>query len=569
MKQASLLAIVLLVGALTGGAAAAGGPSKCPRGQALVTIAGKASCRPLVAVLPRPSKADQRVVVAGVALVGAARVLGRSAGTVRQAFVKGLALVDRRLRGKRSLQAIVRVEGCDAQGRSGTDSFTSGSGGDTLTGTSRIGNGEATVGIGGTVSGGGKTLKFSYEEDVCGQLDTIPKCPTAQGTVDATKRTRQKVSIDVTEAGKSIFSQTYVWLGNARLHGQVADDAKLDTLDVDDQETFQASGSKLTGTLVTTFHVRVDMRTGNYDPAGATATFTDASGASTASPSRESFASFIGKQISDYRRHEDGWLQPNSCATLELSPAAGKLLLKKGQTGQLQARVKAEDGGTPTGGKWTLSAPANATFNPSEANGPQTQFGYTVTRAGAGIKVLATVRATSPAGVGREEWWEPTKEDLPDRFSGTFSGENRVAGKNAFTGTITFVRNRALETPRVAEYVVESVAFDVTFTAAAPCSGGGSTHVSPPTNPKLAALNILTEETPQGHVYNMAAFFQSAQPMTVTVTCNGVTSQIPWSPGAALVSGPGPFFTDAKTIKGTNDASAAQSTYSWDLKAGR
>lgn len=434
MLAAVLAALTLTAATGSAGTAAAG---TCARGKVAVKIGKKRSCRPLAAALPRPSRVDQRLAVARSSLAGATKTLGpATVSAVERAFAKGLAVVDSRLQSKRKLQSVAHAVGCAPTGASTSSSFSSGG----LSGTAVIGNGEATIGLGGTISGGGKTLKFSYEEDVCGQADTVPKCPTATGAVDAVKNTKQKISMEVTEGGKTVYSQTDTFLGKAKLHGQVAEDAKLDTLDIDDHETYQASGTKFTGTVVTSFHVRVNMRTGSYDPRGATVTYTDASGATTTSPSDQSFASFVDKQISTYRSHEsgeNGWLKPNTCATLEFSPGVDKIVLTQGQRGQLQAKVKADDGALASGGKWTLSDPANATFNPNTAKGPQAQFAYTVTKVGAGVKVKATLEATSPAGVAKQVWSEPTG-GFQFKTSFTFTA-TVVDPDTGETTTITFV----------------------------------------------------------------------------------------------------------------------------------
>jgi hypothetical protein len=352
--------------------------------------------------------------VAKTSIAGATKVLGAAtAAALQRTFVADLARIDKALQPKRKTQAFARATGCVPSGVTGADvekALGSSTGPGGLTSTVSVEGDSINLGIGGTISGSsGKSLKFSYEEDACAaEQNTVPSCPTADGAVDATKKSKQKLTLQVVDAGKTTYSQTDTFIGNAKLHGQVAEDAKLDYLDVDDQETYRGSGSKFTGSVVTTIHVRVDMRTGSYDPSGATATYTDASGATSTSPTAQSFASFIDKQISTYRSAEKNWLEPNNCATIETTPVKDKVVLTQGQTGQLQAKVKAKDGGVATKGKWELSAPDNATFDPTEAKGPQAQFGYTVTKVGADIEVKATLEATSTAGVAKLEWSEPT-----------------------------------------------------------------------------------------------------------------------------------------------------------------
>ena len=154
---------------------------------------------------------------------------------------------------------------------------------------------------------------------------------------------------------------------------------------------------------------------------------------------------------------------------------------------------------------------------------------------------------------------------FPRRFVGSFSGENRVAGVNSYTGTVTFVRNASSPAGTVT-YHVESVRWNHRFTAETPCRVNASTTVTvAKPDPGLSVLAILKGKEARGYRYSMTASFASPKQLTVTVTCNGVQTALPWVPGAALDAGPGRY-TDGEVIAGRYEATGAASTYTWDLR---
>ena len=163
---------------------------------------------------------------------------------------------------------------------------------------------------------------------------------------------------------------------------------------------------------------------------------------------------------------------------------------------------------------------------------------------------------------------------IPARFEGTFTGENRTAGVNRYSGSIVFVRN-ATSPAGIVTYRVERVSWNHTFTAAAPCSGQGSANVNvPKPDPRMSVLVIQKQKTARGYGYAITAMFTAPRQLTITLTCNGQSITQPWVPGAALNTGPpgnplapaGGNYTDGTTIKGTHESTGTASTYTWNLR---
>jgi hypothetical protein len=155
---------------------------------------------------------------------------------------------------------------------------------------------------------------------------------------------------------------------------------------------------------------------------------------------------------------------------------------------------------------------------------------------------------------------------FPARFSGTFTGENRVAGTNRYTGTITFVRNAGSPAGTVT-YRVERVSWRHTFTAETPCRANASTTVTiPKPDARTSVLTIdKQQDGTKGYRYAIAAFFASPEQLTIDVVCNGVPTKLPWVPGAALNTGSDEH-TDGEALKGRYESTGTAATYTWNLK---
>ena len=196
-------------------------------------------------------------------------------------------------------------------------------------------------------------------------------------------------------------------------------------------------------------------------------------------------------------------------------------------------------------------------------------------------RILGSVRGTA----GGDDFFEKVDElgrrlreilegmCIPIRFEGTFTGENRTAGINRYSGSIVFVRN-ASSPAGIATYRVERVSWRHTYTAPPPCTGQGSTNVEVlRPDPMSSVLVIDTRKTARGYGYAITAMFTSPSPLTITFTCNGASITQPWLPGAALNTGAlgtplggAGRFTDGTTIQGREESSGTASTYTWNLK---
>jgi hypothetical protein len=178
----------------------------------------------------------------------------------------------------------------------------------------------------------------------------------------------------------------------------------------------------------------------------------------------------------------------------------------------------------------------------------------------------ANLIAASP-GIGKRlrEQLEDELCGFPERFVGTFSGENRVVGTNSYSGTITFVRNASSPAGTVT-YHVESVRWNHRLSAETPCriNASATVTVTRP-DPGLSMLAIEKRKQAQGYGYVMTAFFTSPKQLTITATCSGVQTTQPWVPGASLDAGPDAY-TDGRVIAGRYEATGAGSTFTWHLE---
>jgi hypothetical protein len=180
----------------------------------------------------------------------------------------------------------------------------------------------------------------------------------------------------------------------------------------------------------------------------------------------------------------------------------------------------------------------------------------------------ANLVAAAP-GIGRRLRRQLEEElcGLPARFSGTFTGENRTAGTNRYTGTISFVRSPGSVGGSVT-YRVERVSWRHTFTAETPCRANASTTVTiTKPDPRTSTLVISKQpEGARGHRYAITAFFASPNPLTIDIVCNGVSSKQPWVPGAALATSSDEYTTDGRTLVGRYASTGTASTYTWNLR---
>jgi hypothetical protein len=267
----ALAAVMTLGGPMT----AAGAAKKCKAGQIRVKQGKKSVCRPFASTFPRPRAGDPRLLFLRSALDftpkarykrGFARRGKKARKAMLRALPKALARIDKLAPGRaphafgeRRLKAECSDNGPDL-GQSG---FTDG--GVDIT-TSFRGNG---MGMTITFSTGGYSFRVEYFTTVgCGDLSP-PACPTAGGAADARAIKLDRVRIEVRKDGQVISSQGSTVRRETTTHGQVAADAKLDFVVVDDAVSMNTSvnGQSLNGTI--TRHTRINMRTDTYERARA------------------------------------------------------------------------------------------------------------------------------------------------------------------------------------------------------------------------------------------------------------------------------------------------------------
>ena len=601
----------------------------CPRGQALVILDGKRSCRPLGQALPAPRTGDERLTMLRQLLTSdwgnppdrknrrpptieqlLADFGPAAAARVRKAIGEIPTRVGRLTKKASGFRVPAAVTGpsspaackVEAGMPNRTDSIRQDLGnGSSFDLSLSVENGVAKAGFGiegKAKDGSDRKVRWDVGFDLCDEnfAFSVPECPTHDGKLDGSGKTSFTLKVSSIKGGRTEHSATVEIKHNATSKGRVAVDAKLDRVEIEDtytstmrstRESIFWGPSSERGTV--NRKATVDMRTGRYDLGQANVVDVQVSYTGILSiftqdalararvaeqlkrTTDETFARTVKHAIEEYRARESAWQRPNTCAELEFSPASRTLRLRDGQSGSLQATIKAKRGRTASDGRWRRTGQRNVNVTPTQAQGARPSFSYRVTNADR--TVSASFRATSPAGVAAGDWVQGG-EDFPARFSGTFTGENRTAARNTYSGRITFVRdpNQA----GIVAYRLESVSWTHRMTSlpGATCQVNASAQASARAGATTnGVLVIQKQRVAKGYGYSMTAGFASTRQLTVTFVCNGVPSQQPWIPGGALSSGPPPSplggtgtFTDAKTIKGRYESTGTASTYTWNLK---
>jgi hypothetical protein len=300
-------------------------------------------------------------------------------------------------------------------------------------------------GVSTTVNGNTFTMKYDSGELSCLAYN-LPPCPHGDGSLDAYGvKGKTGFSLTVAKAGQVLKSESYTKTITVETKGQVAEDAKLDYVDVKYGET---TNTVLDGTRLTTYgnrSARINMRTGGYDPGEATSFGTASAGGSYINTAGENadakdFASFVSQTISAYRSRETAWQNPNACAKLKFDPQSGTLTLSPGATGKLSAEVDATaDGGRAEKASWTLSNQQNGSFSPTSSKDSQPSFSYVVSASPSGTTISVSVKATSTAGVAQDTWSQKLR--TLNTITGTFTGHATDLGViYDWTGSATFQR---------------------------------------------------------------------------------------------------------------------------------
>jgi hypothetical protein len=606
------------------------GKVSCPRGEVAVNYAGKRSCEPIGRALPGPTKGDERLAMLRTLVTSdwgsPPDLQGRrpptiealladfgpaAAARVRKAIAEIPATADRLTPKAARFRALSSLSGAAAApcgpprgAPPKTDSLKQDLGnGSSFDLNLSIAAGKVTAGFGiegAAKDGSDRRVRWDVSFDLCDEnlAFSVPECPTADGKLNGSGKTSFTLKVTSMKAGKVEHSATVEIKHRATSKGTVAVDAKLDRVEIEDvyQSTLKSSGQSIfwgpsseTGTVMRT--AWVDMRTGRYDLGranvvdvqvsytGILSIFTQDALAKArvagelAKASDETFAKTVKHVIEEYRGRESAWQTPNTCATLEFTPASGTLRLQNRQTGTFKGSVRAKRGGTAADGRWRRVAQRNVSVSPARATGREPAFTYRVTNAERGVS--ARFRVTSPAGVAQDPWTQNTA-DLPPRFAGTFSGRTREEAGGvqtldySFSGTITFARTTADPRPGFVAYSIEKIDYRTTFTLGGMCRGTATESASMGKNDDPSNMLYLARDvTPQkGRRYEINFTVQRLAAATLRASCSGTTVVYPWAPVAQVITPPAAFYADARAarLRGTRNLQGTPITYTWDLR---
>jgi hypothetical protein len=506
---------------------------KCKKTQVRVKIGKRRQCLSVKKALPAPKPGDQRALLARSAyktdwsklrnrrgkraksMPKLIRKLGRGApGLLDRVTAEGLARIDgmvnqpvaARLRSR----AWVAAAGCgNSPAAQQQSSYTSSSGGAQATATATLGPDGAALGL--EMTGSGFTVKADFDFGSCepNQVEA-PDCPTAAGRLQGKIRYGMRVNVSVSKGGQLLWSQGANVSRTSKLDGFTEVDAKLDALDVEDEEvsTFSLGGSLRNYAPMTIRtriirNTRVDMRSGGYDPGFSDVTVTvtmdgllgsereevqDDLERKARADATQQFRAIVDKAISGYRSREEAWQQANKCAKLEFNPAANSIRLRPGQTGSLTAVAKAVQDGGSSELDARLTSQENATFSPTRAGGQQARFEYTVSSGATGGKARTVVRATSKAGVAQDTWEEEIEPPFViNEIAGNFSGMHTQGIGNGtavvtWNASGTFTRNPQNFPGATGNYVLTAGTASYhfsgqTITAHADCDMSGNAFV--------------------------------------------------------------------------------------------
>jgi hypothetical protein len=482
--------------------------TKCKRGQIVVKVQGKRTCRAFGKAFPKPRAGDPRLSFARTAL--GLRVKGqkrtpaaarKGIARIRRALPSVLAKLDAQAHPARAAVAMPRAACPEGSIPELTSTSTVGGASVSIT----TGNDMLSANLSADINGYRVIVRFSLGSPCDGFHG--PPCPTAQGILEATDTNGFAVSTKVLH-GADVVSDTTVKLrGTVKLTAQVADDAKLDTLELADKVRYAFSVKGISAEATIRRHALINMRNELWLPEGAAVnvSFLMHGGADLGAAARsdlaaqlaadydKTFPEIVSKELKTIRSLETAWQQPGTCAELAFDPASNTLQpLATGYAGQLTGRVVAKsDGATAKSGRWTLAGAQNGTITPSTATGAMPAFTFVVTNMGNGIKLMGDFKATSTAGVASGSWEQPTKSgDRVVRIVGTFTGSQDYAQSDghwvwSWSGNATFGPPNTNNPGANGLYpiVSGSASYEATFTANGPGQFGGcSAHGSETVN---------------------------------------------------------------------------------------
>jgi hypothetical protein len=554
-----VLGLCLTLIAWAGPPQAAGGahPSKCRNGTVQVKVGKNKTCLSRKLVLPPPSKSNALVARAQAALTFTELSFKTPSGKSVKSFSQelGPSWMTARRRLEKALTKIIALQQRTAAHRPIADyfaraspkesadcaildiignatSFTEpGEGGKTVQLTSSASVDGATVTLGMDSSGlhfglsakvNGETYTAKYDSgDLACLAYKLPPCPNGDGSLNAYGlKGKVGFSLTVARGGKVLKSMSYSKTTAVDTKGQVADDAKLDSVDVTYSET---TNTVLDGIHLTQYGnrtTRINMRTGGYDP-GESVSFGSANAGGEyvnvagIEADAKDFASFVNETISSYRNREKAWQSANACAKLTFNPGSETLTLVPGQQGNFSAEVDAKANGERAAkASWTLGAQQNGTFSPTSSKDGQPSFSYEVAGSPSGETLSVVVKVTSSAGVAEGTWLQKLKPT--NTISGTFNGHEDLEGISYdWSGTATFSRISSQVGGSIFTLSSGQATVNVSGTGPDGCTHSG-TEVIP-----LAAQGVMTVlGTSKPYKYDFTAPWDNTyQGGGVTVSC--------------------------------------------------
>jgi hypothetical protein len=600
--KAGLIAFIVAAVLASGAAAESSleAAKKCPRGKARVTIAGTSSCRPLAGALPRRRAGNGLAPVLQLGLEptwgetrDGPKTLTQLVGAdtkrvIDQAIPRMLARL--RTLGAGGFASATRIAAARCKYArtlpvtSDTFKETLG-GGASLEAQMRTGPDGATMSVGVTVPlPGAKAVRITVDLGLCsGERLEVDSCPTAEGVVEGSDNSEGAIKIDQLEDGDVVESVSTKIKVETKLRGQVANDAKLDSIAIERLETYNTSidygrwfGAEQRMTVRR--QATIAMPSGAYSGTGNVdiqqsfrgilsflvneSKARDAALAEAQKASDQAWSGFVDEVIKKYRQREnDGWQKADQCAKVEFTPRSNTLRVVAGQRGQFSGTVRAQRGGTPEG-IWNLTARKRLEVSPTSGRGSKKTFQYRVQRDGG---VSATFRVTSKAGLATPTW-EQGERKLPRRITGSFSGKTGASGEYSWSGTVTFVRDPARSSALFAVYEVQSIVFTVTFVVDDfGCTGRSESRAALGAQPGASLLLSPQPNGKRGHRY-MISLAVTAPPGQISTTCAGVTMPPrAWTAVAPFTTIPNTFYSDLKTFSGTNTIAGAAS-FTWNLR---
>ncbi len=145
------------------------------------------------------------------------------------------------------------------------------------------------------------------------------------------------------------------------------------------------------------------------------------------------------REIDRYRTLEKDFDTPQTCVQITFSPTSGSQPVSAGGSGSFQARLDLKSGSGSPSGTWKLVSQRGAGFSLPSASGHQTTFRYSVPSKTSATQIVASLNATSKAGVATGDWTQPIKTTgLYLRIVGYTRSEqsSTTNGQMTITGTL-------------------------------------------------------------------------------------------------------------------------------------